>query len=208
MSGAGRPCGGGRSQPLKVVAGTGSPPRHPTVPMAPTLPLALLLALLAPGLGVAVPGCDYPAHLWCSSWEIAVACQVRAAGARAAPAAHPRWQPTPGTATRHAGTRPADRAGAGLGACPASGAWGVRGWRWGIAQPRSPVPVLALSIPVAQAGTPQGCSEPLCRAGTVALPSIPGKMPGYSRTPTPLLPRALLELLLFQHKTAFLLMPP
>ncbi|XP_050766651.1 gamma-interferon-inducible lysosomal thiol reductase [Gymnogyps californianus] len=46
--------------------------------MAPTVPLALLVlvALLAPGLGVAFSGCDYPAHLWCSSWEIAVACQV------------------------------------------------------------------------------------------------------------------------------------
>ncbi|XP_068020978.1 gamma-interferon-inducible lysosomal thiol reductase isoform X2 [Melanerpes formicivorus] len=46
--------------------------------MAPAEPLAVLalVALLAPGLGVALPGCDYPAHLWCSSWEIAVACQV------------------------------------------------------------------------------------------------------------------------------------
>ncbi|NXQ82875.1 GILT reductase, partial [Nyctibius grandis] len=46
--------------------------------MAPAVPLALLalVALLAPGLGVALPGCDYPAHLWCSSWEIAVACQA------------------------------------------------------------------------------------------------------------------------------------
>lgn len=54
-------------------------PGHPAVPMAPALPLALL-ALLAPGLAVALPGCDYPAHLWCSSREIAVACQVRATG--------------------------------------------------------------------------------------------------------------------------------
>ncbi|XP_014793707.1 PREDICTED: gamma-interferon-inducible lysosomal thiol reductase [Calidris pugnax] len=45
-------------------------------PTAPTLPLALLLALLAPRLGLASPGCDYPAHLWCSSREIAVACQA------------------------------------------------------------------------------------------------------------------------------------
>ncbi|NXA28599.1 GILT reductase, partial [Ibidorhyncha struthersii] len=46
--------------------------------MAPTVPLALLVlvALLAPGLGVAFPSCDYPAHLWCSSREIAVACQA------------------------------------------------------------------------------------------------------------------------------------
>ncbi|KAF1653800.1 Gamma-interferon-inducible lysosomal thiol reductase, partial [Eudyptes chrysocome] len=44
--------------------------------MAPAVPLALLVALLAPGLGVAFPGCDYPAHLWCSSREIAVACQA------------------------------------------------------------------------------------------------------------------------------------
>ncbi|NXT26219.1 GILT reductase, partial [Syrrhaptes paradoxus] len=46
--------------------------------MAPAVPLALLalVALLAPGLGVAFPGCDYPAHLWCSSPEIAVACQA------------------------------------------------------------------------------------------------------------------------------------
>ncbi|NXK57234.1 GILT reductase, partial [Chauna torquata] len=46
--------------------------------MALVVPLALLAlpALLAPGLGVALPGCDYPAHLWCSSREIAVACQA------------------------------------------------------------------------------------------------------------------------------------
>ncbi|NXN51182.1 GILT reductase, partial [Rynchops niger] len=58
--------------------------------MAPTLPLALLLALLAPGLGVAVPGCDYPAHLWCSSWEIAVACQAES---RCANLSHPAAAP-------------------------------------------------------------------------------------------------------------------
>uniref|UniRef100_A0A8B9NLA5 Gamma-interferon-inducible lysosomal thiol reductase n=1 Tax=Accipiter nisus TaxID=211598 RepID=A0A8B9NLA5_9AVES len=70
--------GGGRSRALKVFAGTDSPPHHPTVPMAPAVPLALLalVALLAPGLGVAFPGCDYPVHLWCSSQEIAVACQA------------------------------------------------------------------------------------------------------------------------------------
>ncbi|NXN96113.1 GILT reductase, partial [Rhinopomastus cyanomelas] len=34
------------------------------------------LASLAPGLGVTFPGCDYPAHLWCSSPEIAAACQA------------------------------------------------------------------------------------------------------------------------------------
>ncbi|NXI42225.1 GILT reductase, partial [Galbula dea] len=46
--------------------------------MAPTVPPALLalVTLLVPGLGVALPGCDYPAHLWCSSREIAVACQA------------------------------------------------------------------------------------------------------------------------------------
>ncbi|NXW55440.1 GILT reductase, partial [Eurystomus gularis] len=46
--------------------------------MAPAAPLALLalVALLAPGRGVAFPVCDYPAHLWCSSREIAVACQA------------------------------------------------------------------------------------------------------------------------------------
>ncbi|NXI90111.1 GILT reductase, partial [Psophia crepitans] len=56
--------------------------------MAPTVPLALLalVALLAPGLGVAFPGCDYPAHLWCSSREIAVACQAES---RCANLSHP-----------------------------------------------------------------------------------------------------------------------
>ncbi|NXS45442.1 GILT reductase, partial [Balaeniceps rex] len=46
--------------------------------MAPTVLLALLalVALPAPGLGVASPSCEYPAHLWCSSREIAVACQA------------------------------------------------------------------------------------------------------------------------------------
>ncbi|NXX75272.1 GILT reductase, partial [Urocolius indicus] len=43
---------------------------------AAPLPLPLLLALLAPALAGAVPGCDYPPHLWCSSPEIAVACQA------------------------------------------------------------------------------------------------------------------------------------
>ncbi|NXA12988.1 GILT reductase, partial [Sapayoa aenigma] len=43
-------------------------------PMVP-LPALALVALVAPGLGVA-PGCDYPAHLWCSSPELAAACQV------------------------------------------------------------------------------------------------------------------------------------
>lgn len=76
--------GGGHSPALKVPAGTGSFPRHPGVPMAPTVPLAVLalLALVAPGLGAA-PGCDYPAHRWCSSRDTAVACQVRAAAAAA-----------------------------------------------------------------------------------------------------------------------------
>ncbi|NWR81631.1 GILT reductase, partial [Centropus unirufus] len=46
--------------------------------MAPAVPLVALLlgALLAPGLGVALPGCDYPAQLWCSSPEITIACQA------------------------------------------------------------------------------------------------------------------------------------
>ncbi|NXP53684.1 GILT reductase, partial [Heliornis fulica] len=44
----------------------------------PAVPLAVLalVAQLAPGLGVASPGCDSPPHLWCDSPEIAVACQV------------------------------------------------------------------------------------------------------------------------------------
>ncbi|XP_027762119.1 gamma-interferon-inducible lysosomal thiol reductase [Empidonax traillii] len=46
----------------------------PAVPL-PALALVALVALVAPGLGVA-PGCDLPAHLWCSSPETAVACQV------------------------------------------------------------------------------------------------------------------------------------
>uniref|UniRef100_A0A803W5P9 Gamma-interferon-inducible lysosomal thiol reductase n=1 Tax=Ficedula albicollis TaxID=59894 RepID=A0A803W5P9_FICAL len=47
--------------------------------MAPTVPLAVLalVALVAPGLGVAPPGCDYPAHRWCSSRDTAAACQVQ-----------------------------------------------------------------------------------------------------------------------------------
>ncbi|XP_056368845.1 gamma-interferon-inducible lysosomal thiol reductase isoform X1 [Oenanthe melanoleuca] len=47
--------------------------------MAPTVPLAVLalVALVAPGLGVAPPGCDYPAHRWCSSRDAAAACQVQ-----------------------------------------------------------------------------------------------------------------------------------
>ncbi|NWS64043.1 GILT reductase, partial [Chunga burmeisteri] len=60
--------------------------------MAPAVPLALLalVALLAPGLGVAFPGCDYPAHLWCSSREIAVACQAES---RCANLSHPAAAP-------------------------------------------------------------------------------------------------------------------
>ncbi|NXG52959.1 GILT reductase, partial [Psilopogon haemacephalus] len=60
--------------------------------MAPAAPLAVLtlVALLAPGLGVALPGCDYPAHLWCSSREIAVACQAESHCANlSSPAAPP-----------------------------------------------------------------------------------------------------------------------
>ncbi|XP_067168814.1 gamma-interferon-inducible lysosomal thiol reductase [Apteryx mantelli] len=45
--------------------------------MAPAVPLALLvLAALGPGL--AWPACNYPPLLWCSSWEITVACQAEA----------------------------------------------------------------------------------------------------------------------------------
>ncbi|NXG57623.1 GILT reductase, partial [Hemiprocne comata] len=60
------------------------------VPMALPLALLALVALLAPGLGVALPSCDYPAHLWCSSWEIAVACQAESrCGNISRPAAAP-----------------------------------------------------------------------------------------------------------------------
>ncbi|NXO45011.1 GILT reductase, partial [Locustella ochotensis] len=46
--------------------------------MAPAVPLAVLAlaALVAPGLGGA-PGCDHPAHRWCSSPDVAAACQVQ-----------------------------------------------------------------------------------------------------------------------------------
>ncbi|XP_069734288.1 gamma-interferon-inducible lysosomal thiol reductase [Phaenicophaeus curvirostris] len=44
--------------------------------MAPAVPPALVALVALLGLGVAFPGCDYPAHLWCSSPEIAVACQA------------------------------------------------------------------------------------------------------------------------------------
>uniref|UniRef100_A0A8D2PB10 Gamma-interferon-inducible lysosomal thiol reductase n=1 Tax=Zosterops lateralis melanops TaxID=1220523 RepID=A0A8D2PB10_ZOSLA len=46
--------------------------------MAPAVPLAVLalVALVAPGLGAA-PGCDHPAHRWCSSPDVAAACQVQ-----------------------------------------------------------------------------------------------------------------------------------
>lgn len=102
---AGRAHGGGGGRALKVPAGTGSFPRHPGVLMAPTVPLAVLalVALVAPGLGVA-PGCDYPAHRWCSSRDAAVACQVRAAAAAGAGGT--------GRVSRPAGTPPA---------CPAAG---------------------------------------------------------------------------------------
>ncbi|NXW91796.1 GILT reductase, partial [Alopecoenas beccarii] len=63
--------------------------------MAPAVTLALLLALLAllaPGLGVAAApsGCDAPAPLWCSSPEIAAVCQAESRCAnRSRPAAAP-----------------------------------------------------------------------------------------------------------------------
>ncbi|XP_061870952.1 gamma-interferon-inducible lysosomal thiol reductase [Colius striatus] len=44
--------------------------------MAVAAALPLLLALLAPALAGAFPGCDYPPPLWCSSPEIAAACQA------------------------------------------------------------------------------------------------------------------------------------
>uniref|UniRef100_A0A8C3MRK1 Gamma-interferon-inducible lysosomal thiol reductase n=1 Tax=Geospiza parvula TaxID=87175 RepID=A0A8C3MRK1_GEOPR len=44
--------------------------------MAPAVALAVLVALVAPGLGAA-PGCDHPAHRWCSSRDVAAACQVQ-----------------------------------------------------------------------------------------------------------------------------------
>ncbi|XP_065508755.1 gamma-interferon-inducible lysosomal thiol reductase [Caloenas nicobarica] len=60
--------------------------------MAPAVTLALLVALLAPGLRVvaAPPGCDTRAPLWCSSPEIAAACQAESRCAhRSRPAAAP-----------------------------------------------------------------------------------------------------------------------
>ncbi|XP_065714511.1 gamma-interferon-inducible lysosomal thiol reductase [Patagioenas fasciata] len=60
--------------------------------MAPAVTLVLLVALLAPGLAVvaATPGCDAPAPLWCSSPEIAAACQAeRRCANRSQPAAAP-----------------------------------------------------------------------------------------------------------------------
>ncbi|KAK2542170.1 Mpv17l2 [Columba guinea] len=60
--------------------------------MAPAVTLALPVALLALGLGVAAttPGCDAPAPLWCSSPEIAAACQAeRRCANRSQPAAAP-----------------------------------------------------------------------------------------------------------------------
>lgn len=179
--------GGGRSRALKVFAGTDSPPHHPTVPMAPMVPLALLalVALLAPGLGVALPGCDYPVHLWCSSQEIAVACQVRAAGARAAPATHPRWQPMPGQGHLACGDVSHRNGTDGAGCLPGKQGWGVRGRCQGSGWLPYLVQVPALSIPAAQAGTPWGCSEPPCCAGIAAFPSIPREAPCCSQTPSP-----------------------
>ncbi|NXG23931.1 GILT reductase, partial [Grallaria varia] len=60
----------------------------PTVPL-PVLALVALVALVAPGLGGA-PGCHRPAHLWCSSPEIAAACQV---GSRCPELPHPAAAP-------------------------------------------------------------------------------------------------------------------
>uniref|UniRef100_A0A8V1A8J6 Gamma-interferon-inducible lysosomal thiol reductase n=1 Tax=Gallus gallus TaxID=9031 RepID=A0A8V1A8J6_CHICK len=56
--------------------------------MAPAVPLALLAVGL--GLGLALPSCDYPTHLWCSSREIAVACQAES---HCANLAHPTAAP-------------------------------------------------------------------------------------------------------------------
>lgn len=94
-------------------------PGHPAVPMAPAL---ALLALLAPGLlVVALPACDYPAHLWCSSREIAVACQVRATGL--VPGLPP---PKAAVTARFWGINPTETAR--MGGSAHSGA--ERGWDW------------------------------------------------------------------------------
>ncbi|NXV80619.1 GILT reductase, partial [Atlantisia rogersi] len=58
--------------------------------MAPTLPLWVLVAMLAPALVLASPRCDSPPHLWCSSPEIAVACQAES---HCANASHPSAAP-------------------------------------------------------------------------------------------------------------------
>lgn len=75
-----------RAQPgFKSRGGAGlASTASPMAPAAASLALLALVASVAPALGVAVPSCDYPVHLWCSSPEIAVACQVRATRARAA----------------------------------------------------------------------------------------------------------------------------
>lgn len=101
--------------------------------MAPAAPLAALtlVALLAPGLGVALPGCDYPAHLWCSSWEIAVACQVRAAGARAGLGTHLF------VLAAHAGQSHLARGRDGAGHLPGEESWDVRGWCWALLRRRT-----------------------------------------------------------------------
>ena len=99
----------------------------------------------------------------------------------------------------------------GAGCLPGERGWGVRGRCQGITQLRYLVQVRALSNPAAQTGGPWRCSEPQCHAGTTALPGIAGiprEALCCSQTPTPTLPRALLALLLFQHKTAFQLIPP
>ena len=79
MRQAGRACGGGCSRALKAPAGTGSSLHW----LSATPPTPWPLLCRWPywlGLGLALPSCDYPTHLWCSSREVAVACQVRAAG--------------------------------------------------------------------------------------------------------------------------------
>ncbi|XP_032296839.1 gamma-interferon-inducible lysosomal thiol reductase, partial [Coturnix japonica] len=57
----------------RLVCSGSRPPCCP-VPMAPAVLLALLAVGL--GLGLALPGCDYPTHLWCSSREITTVCQA------------------------------------------------------------------------------------------------------------------------------------
>lgn len=181
---AGRLRGGGHSPALKAPAGPGLFPRHPGVLMAPAVPLAVLalVALVAPGLGVAT-GCDYPPHRWCSSRDTAVACKVRTAAAVGVG--------DKGRVTRHAGP-------------PAPP--GTRGQGWGSAL--ATVPGASASCEPRAVSHPRDARSLRCHTGTVALPSIPGEWLWSSRTPTAAPPQLPLALLLFQCKTAFRLILP